>query len=126
MAEFCKECSIALFGKDHNDLAGTITAEDTAAGYVSSVVICEGCGPIQVDHEGLCKSEDCVGEHRKLTPHAADVEQALDGEEEEEDEDEEDNHCYECCLHLEDCECEPTNCEDCNRLVDDCACRWAE
>lgn len=135
MADFCKECSKDLFNADTNDLTGIVTAEDTAKGFISSVVICEGCGPIQVDHEGSCKSEDCIGDHRKLTPHTADVEQALDDGEETE----QDGLCYECDLPHEDCECdlceecdlpmeecscghEPDDCEDCGLDHDDCEC----
>jgi hypothetical protein len=29
------------------------------------IVLCETCGPIQVDHEGHCVSTDCDGYHRK-------------------------------------------------------------
>lgn len=65
MADFCKQCSEEMFDSATNDLSGIISEEDTAKGWVSSVVICEGCGPIQVDHEGSCVSEDCIGEHRK-------------------------------------------------------------
>ena len=45
MADFCKQCSLRIFGEDYRELADLITAEDTAKGFVSSVVICEGCGP---------------------------------------------------------------------------------
>lgn len=66
MADFCKQCSYVMFGTEPDqydnggDLQGIITAEDTANGLVSSVVICEGCGPIQVDHNGACVSVDCL------------------------------------------------------------------
>lgn len=58
MADFCKQCSISHFEKDHGDFEGISTAKDTAKGYFASV-ICEGCGPVQVDHTGRCVSEDC-------------------------------------------------------------------
>jgi len=58
MADFCKKCSIAMWGKDFGDLAGLSKPEDTENGLYP-VVICEGCGPIQVNHEGICISEDC-------------------------------------------------------------------
>lgn len=64
MADFCKECSVEMFGKDFEELAGLSTEKDTAAGLFP-VVICEGCGPIQVDHTGKCVSTDCEGDHRK-------------------------------------------------------------
>lgn len=65
MADFCRQCSVMGFGEDFGDLKGLITAEDTAKGFVSGVVICEGCGPIQVDHDGVCVSPDCFNQHGK-------------------------------------------------------------
>lgn len=64
MADFCKECSIEMFGKDFEELANITTEEDEKEGLFA-VVICEGCGVIQVDHTGKCVSEDCMGDHRK-------------------------------------------------------------
>lgn len=68
MADFCRQCTIKLFGADmadKNDMAGLITEEDTKNGLVSSVVLCEGCGPIQVDHTGKCVSVGCYEGHNK-------------------------------------------------------------
>lgn len=59
MADFCKTCSIEHFGEDFKELAGLSTEKDTAE-QKYAVVICEGCGPIQVDHEGNCISVDCI------------------------------------------------------------------
>jgi hypothetical protein len=59
MADFCKQCSTDLFGKDHEDLAGLITKEQVDHGY-GQVVLCEGCGPTQVDHKGVCLVNDCL------------------------------------------------------------------
>ena len=59
MADFCKDCSISMFGKDHRDLAD-ITAKESDAHGLASVVICEGCGVIQVNSEGECLSDDCL------------------------------------------------------------------
>lgn len=56
MADFCKQCSLETFQKDFGDLAGLSKLEDTAAGLYP-VVLCEGCGPIQVDHTGLRVTE---------------------------------------------------------------------
>lgn len=53
MAEFCKACS-----GGYNDLAGITSAKNEANG-VAAIVICEGCGVIQVDREGNCISIDC-------------------------------------------------------------------
>lgn len=62
MADFCKQCSIDVFGEDFGDMAGLSTAEDTAKGLYC-VVLCEDCGPIQVDHEGNCISHDSKPRH---------------------------------------------------------------
>lgn len=46
MAEFCKDCSIVLFGHDTKDLAGI-----ARPGHLA-MVLCEGCGFIIVDEDG--------------------------------------------------------------------------
>ncbi|AIW04010.1 hypothetical protein EM69_004005 [Salmonella enterica subsp. enterica serovar Typhimurium] len=51
MADFCKECSIDMWGKDTGDLSGLITEAEVKEGY-GAVVICEGCGIIRVDNNG--------------------------------------------------------------------------
>ena len=66
MADFCQQCSIALFGEDLRDLAGIVTAEDLANG--GCWVICEGCGATTVDTEGRCLSEDCLEKGHKNAP----------------------------------------------------------
>ena len=65
MADFCRQCAEDVWGDpDKIDLADLSTEADTANGLYS-VVICEGCGLIQVDHTGLCVSEDCLLKHGK-------------------------------------------------------------
>jgi hypothetical protein len=64
MADFCKQCSIDMFGEDFGDLAGITTEEDTANNRFV-LVICEGCGPTDVDHTGKCVSGNCL---RKSSP----------------------------------------------------------
>lgn len=59
MADFCKQCSIDLFGSDYEDLAGITIPEEAAKGFYCCV-LCEGCGPIQVDPAGKCVSKDCL------------------------------------------------------------------
>ncbi len=54
MADFCSQCSITIMGEDFGDFRGL---EGIA------LVICEGCGPIQVNLEGQCISADCLEEH---------------------------------------------------------------
>lgn len=58
MADFCKQCSIDHFGKDFEELAGITDPELWQEGK-AAVAICEGCGPIQVDPDGNCVSQDC-------------------------------------------------------------------
>jgi hypothetical protein len=60
MADFCKQCAEGMGFPA--DLAGLSTEEDTKQG-LHPIVLCEGCGPIQVDHEGKCVSWDCYENH---------------------------------------------------------------
>ena len=46
MAEFCKECCEETWGADTKDLAELCEDEQVV------LVLCEGCGPIYVDHTG--------------------------------------------------------------------------
>lgn len=62
MASFCKQCSVDIFGEDFDDYAGISTPEDTANGLYATV-LCEDCGPCQVDHTGNCVSPDCAKNH---------------------------------------------------------------
>lgn len=60
MADFCKQCHEDLFGAGlANDMAGVTKQEDWDNGK-ACLALCEGCGPIQVDPEGNCVSEDCM------------------------------------------------------------------
>lgn len=62
MADFCKACTEATFGiyaAQGNDMADITSQEDWDKGLAASV-LCEGCGPIQVDPEGNCVSTDCL------------------------------------------------------------------
>lgn len=62
MAEFCKQCSIELFGKDYEEFKG-LTSQKDWEDEMACVVLCEGCGPILVDPEGRCISKDCFKKH---------------------------------------------------------------
>ena len=63
MADFCLQCSGELFpGGIKNDFIGISTPEDTEKGLYA-VVLCEGCGPTQVDHAGKCVAADCAEKH---------------------------------------------------------------
>ncbi len=64
MADFCKQCSIENFCEDFGELAGITKSEDWKKG-LSVVVLCEGCGPTQVDPEGRCTGNCSKLEHKK-------------------------------------------------------------
>ena len=64
MADFCKQCSIALFGDDYRDLADIIWPSDTKLKNYAAV-LCEGCGHTEVDHNGRCVSPHCLHQHGK-------------------------------------------------------------
>lgn len=69
MSEFCQECSVRVLGYDARDLAGLVTeAEHRDLGLVA-VALCEGCGPIFVDHEGrrVRDPEDEAPDYSKIT-----------------------------------------------------------
>lgn len=61
MADFCKQCSLDLFDSS-GDFVGITTEEDERNGLYA-VVLCEGCGPIQVNSKGECISVDCYEKH---------------------------------------------------------------
>jgi hypothetical protein len=46
VADFCKKCSIQIFGEDYGDMKGLCKEDECAA------VLCEGCGFIYVDCNG--------------------------------------------------------------------------
>jgi hypothetical protein len=64
MADFCTQCSIEIFGKDFDNMRGITKQEDWNKG-LSCVVLCEGCGHIQVDPTGKCVS-DCDKHHNTI------------------------------------------------------------
>ena len=64
MADFCKQCSVELFGKDNEYLKG-LTSKSSWEKGEAAVVLCEGCGVIQVSPDGSCISEDCLKQGHK-------------------------------------------------------------
>lgn len=64
MASFCKQCSEDLLGEDYGDMAEIVSEEEEAKGLMA-LVLCEGCGPIQVNRAGECLSVDCDECHGK-------------------------------------------------------------
>jgi hypothetical protein len=73
VAEFCRQCTIedglpgGNYEEGRGDLQGVTSHSDWEQG-LAVVVICEGCGPIQVDPEGNCVSEDCLRHHGLRPP----------------------------------------------------------
>jgi len=63
MAEFCELCAKDL-NFPYGDFKG-LTAKKAWSEGRAAVVICEGCGPIQVDPEGNCVTIDCFKKHGK-------------------------------------------------------------
>lgn len=64
MADFCRQCALEVFGPMRGpdyagDMVGLSSAHDTECGLFA-VVLCEGCGPTQVNHVGECVVHDCV------------------------------------------------------------------
>ena len=51
MSEFCEDCNQDLFDMP-SDFKGISKFGDTMAGLYACV-LCEDCGPIQVDHNGI-------------------------------------------------------------------------
>ena len=59
MADFCKACSIDVFGEDFGNLAG-ITKQEYWEANTANLALCEDCGYIQIDPDGNCVSTDCL------------------------------------------------------------------
>lgn len=56
MAEYCVQC--AEYWGFEPDFKGLVTREEWDRG-LAAIVVCEGCGIIQVDPRGNCASLDC-------------------------------------------------------------------
>jgi hypothetical protein len=59
VADFCRACSLELFGEYGGSMDG-ITSQEDWARNVFNVWICEDCGRIPVDPEGNCLGPDCL------------------------------------------------------------------
>lgn len=59
MADFCKQCSIEIFGVDCEDLKEACGSDHKY--YLET--ICEGCGNAIVDETGECYAKYCLKEH---------------------------------------------------------------
>jgi len=62
MADFCAQCAERVWGPDiPSDFRGMTKAADTLNDRFITV-LCEGCGTVQVDHNGTCLT-DCLRHH---------------------------------------------------------------
>lgn len=60
MADFCQQCSLAIFDEDNRDLA------DLTTGNGVTLALCEGCGMVQVDVNGKCVDDGCPIHGKRL------------------------------------------------------------
>ena len=60
MAGFCVQCAEEMGFEP--DFDGLLSEEERNEGK-GAVVICEGCGPTIVDHNGRCIAIDCLHKH---------------------------------------------------------------
>lgn len=59
MADFCKQCAVEAFGDDvSSDFEGILSEQEADMGYIIEV-LCEGCGPTEVDEKGTCVWSKC-------------------------------------------------------------------
>lgn len=71
MSEFCNQCMPEV-----QDMKGLTSPEDWAQG-LAAIVLCEGCGAIQVDPEGNCLGDCkpyCDEDNPHKCPHCTDTE----------------------------------------------------
>lgn len=58
MADFCRQCSIEIFGEDYEDLKDLGPRDQLKPGE-GWLALCEGCGSTVVDNEGNCIATNC-------------------------------------------------------------------
>lgn len=58
MAEFCEACNREMFNMP-SDFKGLTSNKAWSEGK-AALVLCEGCGPIQVNPAGECVSKNCT------------------------------------------------------------------
>lgn len=71
MADFCKQCSLELFGEDNGDLKGLGDGRKLEPGF-GWTAICEGCGFTIVDDDGACINKYCDKKHGEKHENAQD------------------------------------------------------
>lgn len=62
MSDHCQSCM-----PEFHDLVGVTSEKDFDSGK-AAIVLCEGCGIIQVDPDGYCLG-DCLGDYFTKEPH---------------------------------------------------------
>jgi len=66
MADFCKQCSEELFGKNYYELTNLGGPDrELLKDEKGWEVLCEGCGWTYVDHTGKCLNPQCLKHHGK-------------------------------------------------------------
>lgn len=65
MAEFCRQCAERLGLEGWEDDFKGLTSKKNWAEGKAALVLCEGCGPIQVDPDGKCVTKNCSEKHGK-------------------------------------------------------------
>lgn len=60
MADFCKECNNELFDVNESDF-GPFSLDTPLEPGEGFLVLCESCGPILVDHNGLKITTALIG-----------------------------------------------------------------
>jgi len=61
MADFCEQCAKDL-DFPYGDFREMTTKKEWDKGLAARV-LCEGCGPIQVDLKGRCVTKNCLKNH---------------------------------------------------------------
>lgn len=57
MADFCKQCSLEVWGEDTKDF------QFQAPDGMVTAVLCEECGPCYVTNDGTCVTPGCLKKH---------------------------------------------------------------
>ena len=72
MADFCKQCSVEIFGEDFMDLSNLGYPKKLKPGQ-GWAVLCEHCGFTMVDDAGICIGQ-CTYNHGILVPKGGPLE----------------------------------------------------
>lgn len=64
MSDFCRQCSLEIFGEDFENFKG-LTTTTIPVESVLWEVLCEGCGKTLVNNKGECINPYCLKKHRE-------------------------------------------------------------